>query len=136
MNAALKRQVRRRAGNCCEYCQIHQELEPSPHHIDHVIARKHHGADDDGNLCLACMNCSLGKGSNVSGTDAPSAKLVRLFHPRTDNWKSHFRWEGAILLGRTAIGRATVDVLNINREDRVLMRRSLIDEDRFPPPIQ
>jgi hypothetical protein len=37
------------------------------------------------------------------------------------------------LLGRTAVGRTTIDVLNINYPDRVEHRRLLIAEGVFPP---
>lgn len=36
-------------------------------------------------------------------------------------------------MGRTAVGRATVDVLNINRPDRVALRQILIEDGLFPP---
>jgi hypothetical protein len=48
-------------------------------------------------------------------------------------WFRHFRWDGPRLVGRTAVGRATVAVLDMNDEDRVELRQSLIDEGVFPP---
>jgi hypothetical protein len=41
-------------------------------------------------------------------------------------WNEHFTWDGAILIGRSAVGRATIDVLRINDPDRVEHRRLLI----------
>lgn len=55
-------------------------------------------------------------------------KIVRLFNPRVDAWGEHFHWEGAVLTGKTAIGRVTVQVLNINRADSLLLRECLIRE--------
>ena len=49
------------------------------------------------------------------------------------NWAEHFEWRGALLSGRTGIGRATVKLLAINHPDYVLLRESLIDEGTFPP---
>ena len=43
MNAALRRLVWNRAQSRCEYCQIHQDFDELPHHIDHIIALKHGG---------------------------------------------------------------------------------------------
>lgn len=58
--------------------------------------------------------------------------MVRLFHPRQDSWPEHFEWNGAILVGRTPVGRATVELLAINHPDYVLLRESLIEEGVFP----
>ena len=53
--------------------------------------------------------------------------LVPLFSPRRQTWSDHFFWSGPYLEGRTAVGRATVDVLCINLPDRVEQRKALID---------
>jgi hypothetical protein len=68
----------------------------------------------------------------LAGIDPTTSRLVRLFHPRRHVWGYHFRWNGALLLGATAIGRTTVRVLNINAEYRVWMRSELIAEGKFP----
>jgi hypothetical protein len=99
--------------------------------IDHVIARKHHGKDEPGNLALACFACNNHKGSNIAGVDEASGDIVRLFHPRQDNWDEHFDWSGAVLLGRTPIGRVTIDVLAINLPHRVRLRQMLVVEGVF-----
>ena len=125
--------VRRRAKNFCEYCLLHQCYDLLPHHVDHVIARKHQGSNTEDNLALACVNCSLAKGPNIAGRDARTGKLSPLFDPRVHVWNEHFRWRGPLVIGRTIIGRATVAVLNMNRPDRVALRRMLIAEEIFPP---
>jgi 5-methylcytosine-specific restriction endonuclease McrA len=51
--AELRRQVVERAGNCCEYCLLPQELVASPHQVDHVIAEKHGGQTVIENLALS-----------------------------------------------------------------------------------
>ena len=84
------------------------------------------------NLALACFNCNTFKGTNIAGMDPMTHQLTPLFHPRQHNWDEHFTWDGPVLVGRTPIGRATVDVLRINLPDRVEHRRSLIEEDVFP----
>jgi hypothetical protein len=60
---------------------------------------------------------------------------VRLFHPRRDDWENHFHWQGAHLVGQTAIGRATIALLEINLPQRVALRQALMDEGVFPPAI-
>jgi hypothetical protein len=136
MKASLRRLVWTRAQRRCEYCLIHQDQDELPHHIDHIIAVKHRGPTIESNLALACANCSLGKGSNIAGTDTRSGKIVRLFHPRLDGWQDHFRWSGARLQGITAIGRATIAVLNINQPDRVALRAELIAQGVFLAPAK
>ena len=132
MNAELKRFIRQRAGGCCEYCRLRQDYDFLPQHIDHIIARKHGGADDPTNLCLACANCSLAKGPCISGKDTRTGRMARLFNPRRDLWSKHFRWRDAKLAGKTAIGRTTIRVLNINDPDRVALRQSLLAQGLFP----
>ena len=101
--------------------------------IDHIIARKHRGPSVAGNLALSCLVCNGHKGPNLAGIDPASRKIVRLFHPRLHKWTHHFRWDGAVLIGRTPIGRVTVIVLEINLPYRVAIRQALIDEGVFPP---
>jgi len=82
----------------------------------------------ESNLALACFHCNTHKGPNVAGMDRLTGQIVRLFHPREDQWEDHFEWTGATLIGRTAIGRVTVDVLAINHPHAVAVRESLIRE--------
>jgi 5-methylcytosine-specific restriction endonuclease McrA len=56
MNAALARQVRRRANHCCEYCLMPQAFDDTPFEIDHVIAQKHEGRTVLSNLALSCYH--------------------------------------------------------------------------------
>lgn len=60
-------------------------------------------------------------------------KLYPLFNPRTQRWKRHFRWDHTILVGETKTGIVTVQVLNINKASRVMLRENLLFEGRFPP---
>jgi hypothetical protein len=103
-------------------------------HVDHIVARQHHGTDHPDNLALACLNCNLHKGPNLTGIDPDSGQVVALFHPRRDRWEDHFRWSGALLVAVSMVGRATIDVLAINEPANVNAREALIAEGRFPPP--
>ena len=71
--------------------------------------------------------------SAISGRDRLTRKLTPLFNPRRHKWSRHFRWEGARLVGRTPIGRVTVEVLNVNDPFRVELREELMEEGLFPP---
>ncbi|MBI4585072.1 MAG: HNH endonuclease [Planctomycetes bacterium] len=133
MDEALRQYVRRRANQCCEYCQLHESHEPFfSFQIEHIITKQHGGSDSKGNLAWACHHCNLHKGPNLSGRDPESRKIVHLFNPRRHKWNRHFYWDGPILVGRTAIGRATIATLGINLSHRVILRETLIVEGVFP----
>jgi hypothetical protein len=133
MDSALRNAVRRRARCLCEYCLLPEAQVPVAFQVEHIVARQHRGPTTLGNLALACDRCNLHKGPNLSGIDPRTRKVVRLFHPRRMKWARHFRWDGPYLIGRTAVGRATVAVLDMNHEERIELRQSLIDEGLFPP---
>jgi len=133
MDASLERLVWERAVHRCEYCLVPQQADVLPFHIDHIIAQQHGGETVSSNLALACYACNLHKGPNLSGRDPRTRKIVRLFDPRRHTWQRHFRWNGPVLVGRSAIGRATVVTLGINLPHRVELRQFLIGEGTFPP---
>jgi hypothetical protein len=133
MGAALTQLVWQRAKRHCEYCQLPQEADDRPFEIDHIRSRKHHGPTIASNLALSCFRCNSFKGSDISGIDKSTRKLMPLFNPRRHKWAKHFRWEGPYLIGRTPIGRVTVALLHINDEYRVELREMLIEEGVFPP---
>jgi hypothetical protein len=132
MDESLIRLVRERAAETCEYCRLPQTAHPNRFPIDHIISRQHHGPTALGNLALSCLNCNSYKGPNIAGLDPIGRKLTKLFNPRRHKWDRHFRWQGPVLIGRTAVGRVTIDVLNMNHPEVVELREALIDEGRFP----
>jgi len=82
MDRELEELVWRRAGGRCEYCQLAQESHELAFEIDHFIALKHRGPTRASNLCLACFACNNHKGTNISGIDPKTKKIVPLFNPR------------------------------------------------------
>ena len=130
MDSRTRQLVRDRANHCCEYCGRTQESSTFPLQIEHVIPKKHGGADADTNLALACMDCNLAKGPNLAGRESGSEQLVPLFNPRTQDWNEHFERRGVLVLGRTAVGRVTSNVLNFNSEERLAQRVQQQHEDR------
>jgi hypothetical protein len=133
MERALVDLVWNRAHFCCEYCQLPQRHLLVPFEIDHVIAKKHGGETVPENLCLACYFCNTFKGPNVGGFDRQTRRFVQLFNPRRHHWRRCFRWAGPLLVGRTPIGRVTVQVLDINNSQAFALRQSLMDEGLFRP---
>src|SRR5205085_826396 len=132
MAKSRRRQIWDRAEGRCEYCRLPQTCTTLPHEVDHIRARKHRGPTTLLNTCLACAGCNGAKGSNAAGYDPDTDTLVPLFNPRTDDWNEHFMWDGPFLGGRTAIARATIEVLRINCRLRVAHRRFLIEANLFP----
>lgn len=123
MTEAERQQVRVRAGDRCEYCHLPQSAAPAVRfHVEHVVARQHGGVDDLSNVALACNRCNFYKGPNLTAIDAETRQIVRLFDPRNDAWADHFEQQGYRLVGRTATGRATVTLLQMNAPDRVDLR--------------
>jgi HNH endonuclease len=100
-------------------------------HIEHVLPRKHGGSDDPSNLALACERCNAFKGTDLSGIDPDTGQVERLFDPRTQVWSDHFELRGALILGRTSTGRATVAVLGMNEDRRVLLRAEILTLGEF-----
>jgi len=126
MDAATREEGRRRAENRCEYCLLQQEYSRLAHHIEHIVAQQHGGGDTLDNLALACNRCNRHKGPNLTGIDQASGNVVRLFHPRRDQWTAHFSFRGARIEGVTPTGRATVQVLSMNASRRLELRSRLL----------
>src|SRR4051795_46783 len=104
MSDSLERQVRERAKPRCEYCLIPAHISEFTFPVDHIIAQQHRGQTTLDNLALSCPHCNSNKGPNIAGIDPVSEKLTRLFNPRRDRWKTHFAWDGPVILAKTAIG--------------------------------
>jgi hypothetical protein len=63
--------------------------------------------------------------------DPHSGEVVALFNPRRHIWREHFVWQGARLGGIADAGRATVQLLQINRADAVAVRKLLMQAGIF-----
>jgi hypothetical protein len=131
MEAGLEQLVWQRANRHCEYCQIPADISLLPFQIDHIIAIKHGGQTTLDNLALSCERCNSHKGPNIAGY--LEGQHIPLFNPRQDRWLDHFEWRGPILIGKTSVGKVTVEVLSINLPYRVTLRTALIEEGLFPP---
>lgn len=125
IDAAKRATVRMRAADCCEYCQRSQSASPLiPLQIEHIVSRKHGGSDELDNLALACVECNLHKGSDLTGIDPESGIVTTLFNPRRDRWADHFAWEGLRIAGRSSVGRTTARLLQLNAPARIRVRRA------------
>jgi hypothetical protein len=131
MSDALYAAVRFRARFRCEYCRLPEAASDFTFPVDHVIARQHQGQTTLENLALACPRCNAHKGPNLATVDWPSEDLVRLYRPRQDRWEDHFRMEGAVIMGGTAIGKGTARLFDMNSARRVATRQWLMEEGLF-----
>ena len=126
VSAALRAEVRSRARFRCEYCLWLESLTLVGHEVDHIIAVKHGGETVAENLALCCTLCNKHKGSDLASIDRETGDMERLFHPRRDQWREHFELRGGEIVARTAIGRVSVRLLQLNRLERIREREVMI----------
>lgn len=88
---------------------------------------------------MACRNCNEGRGDRCEGADPQTGEVVSLFNPRIERWSEHFAWDTSRtrLIGLTATGRATVELLDVN-DDRhgghsVRIRERDVADGYHPP---
>ena len=134
ISASLRRLVESRAGRVCEYCLIHADDVFVGCQVDHIISEKHGGPTAAENLAYACSYCNRQKGSDVGSIEKVTGQFIRLFNPRTDSWRDHFRLVGVRIEWRTPIGEATVRVLKLNEALRVEERETLKRHGKYPSP--
>jgi hypothetical protein len=133
INAALRREVIERAGNCCEYCLLGSQDRAIDFVIDHIIAEKHGGPTQSDNLCLSCYWCNSFKGSDLSSVDwEVDSAIIPLYNPRQQQWDTHFRLDGLRIVPLTATGRVTVFLLQLNETERIKERRLLMELGVYP----
>lgn len=132
ISAALRREVRERARERCEYCLLTESQAFGPHEPDHLIAHKHGGESISENLALSCLDCNRFKGSDIASIDPITRKLVALFNPRLQIWSEHFRVNGGEIVPLTASGRATERLLKLNLQSRLEVRAELAAVGLYP----
>ncbi len=65
--------------------------------------------------------------------DPETGEVVPIFNPRQQIWKEHFGWKGVEVLGLTAVGRATINALSLNRPIMLAIRGEEAFFNRHPP---
>jgi 5-methylcytosine-specific restriction endonuclease McrA len=126
MDAATTQFIRQRAGNRCEYCHLPQNFSGLRFHIEHIVARQHRGPEDADNLALACPECNVHKGTNLTSVDPDTSKVTPLFHPRRERWTDHFTLVDGGIVGKTPPGRTTAWLLEMNTAERLRLRQRLV----------
>lgn len=130
--ARLREAVQKRARDRCEYCQLSQVAQEATFHVDHITPRAQGGPTIVENLALACVSCSLRKGSHTTAVDLSTGNAVRLFNPRLESWSDHFAWLGIEIIAKSPIGRAMIMLLDLNRPSIQAIRSEEMERGRHP----
>ncbi len=133
--SSLRQRISKQARYRCGYCLSQEAIVGAPMEIEHIFPRSLGGHTAEDNLWLACSLCNEYKGTRTTAEDPESGQTVLLFNPRHDSWNEHFAWvdSGARMIGKTAVGRATVRVLRLNRRSLVRSRRYWVSAGWHPP---
>ena len=129
---ALRRDVIKRAGNCCEYCLLRQSDIFLSFEVDHIVSEKHDGETKIDNLCLSCPDCNRNKGSDIGSFDRQTKLLTPFFNPRIQDWNDHFRLDDFVIEPLTDIGRVTVRLLKMNLLERIEDRKIYSETGVYP----
>ncbi|MEZ4662735.1 MAG: HNH endonuclease signature motif containing protein [Caldilineaceae bacterium] len=131
----LRQQIALQSRYRCGYCLTSQLIVGPLLEIDHIIPESRGGSSEEDNLVLACPVCNSHKGVQIDAVDPITQTRVRLYNPRAEAWPEHFHWldQGAVIEGKTAIGRATVIALDMNHPDTVAARHLWIVAGWHPP---
>ena len=128
VSAALRRLVRTRAQGRCEYCMTPEAYAPEAFSVEHILPRSKRGPTIADNLALSCQGCNNHKFTRIRALDPVTELTVPLYHPRQHAWHDHFVWlpDARRLLGISPTGRATVEMLRLNRPGLMGLREALI----------
>jgi hypothetical protein len=133
----LEQQLLADAGFRCGYCLIDERLTGIPLSIEHLLPESRGGTTERTNLWRSCRPCNEFKGAKVEALDPLSQEMVPLFNPRLQPWQDHFSWDetGILIVGRTTVGRATIDALQLNRSLALSARRRWVAVGWHPPDL-
>lgn len=132
VSVKLRKLVKRRAHNTCEYCLMHEDDTFFNFQIDHIISLKHGGITIENNLAYACAICNNSKGADLGSFVENPSELIRFYNPRIDEWRKHFKIENAEIIPVTEIGKVTIKIFRLNDKHRIIERERLIDVGDFP----
>ncbi|OQY43267.1 MAG: HNH endonuclease [Anaerolineaceae bacterium 4572_78] len=131
----LRQLVSERDKHRCAYCLTTEQNCGLRMHIDHIIPTFAGGKTNLDNLCLACFSCNVYKGAKQTGIDPYTNKTIAIFQPLKQKWSDHFTWDEnkTKIIGLTACGRATVQLLKLNNSTVVKARRRWVSAGWHPP---
>ncbi len=135
VSKALRERIQQHFKNRCSYCQSSQQFVPIAFEVEHIQPVAKGGTNVEDNLCLSCRMCNAYKGMQIEARDPATNHLTPLFNPRTQKWDDHFEWssEGVMIVGKTPVGRSTVDALQLNHYLRLEPRKLWVKVGKHPP---
>ena len=133
--ARQKQRLAARAGYCCEYCFSQNKFGVQTFSAEHIRPQAHGGETTLDNMAFSCQGCNGYKGIKTTARDPTTKTIVPLYNPRQDRWDDHFEWSADFLtiIGLTPSGRATIELLRVNRTEVVNLRRVLRLVGEHPP---
>lgn len=135
ISKADKKSVKKRANGYCEYCFSKEEFCPDSFSMEHIIPLAKNGEHSLDNLANSCQGCNNLKYTSTEFLDKVTGEYFSLYNPRKHIWAEHFQWSENYLhlIGISAIGRVTIELLQLNRKGVVNLRRALIALNEHPP---
>jgi HNH endonuclease len=132
---SIRKAVIERAKDCCEYRVGQQAYSMDTFSIEHTFPRSKGGTNDFNNLALSCQGCNTCKHTYIDAIDPETNQTVPLYNPRKNKWEEHFSWseDYTLILGLTPTGRATIDLLQLNRLGNQNLRQVLYLTGYHPP---
>jgi len=127
-----------RANGLCEYCKSPANISSQPFVVEHIFPKSKGGKSIQENTALSCQGCNNYKYNKTAGIDSLTGKTARIFNPRKQSWSAHFAWsnDGIEIIGLSATGRVTLDLLKLNRQELQNLRQLLGEAGKHPPKHQ
>jgi HNH endonuclease len=118
VSVSLQKEVIERAHDCCEYCLSPADYSVDFFHFDHIIPIYFGGLTVLENLARSCGGCNGYKGNKIKYFDPLTNLSCPIYNPRISIWSHHFQWsdDKLRLIGKTATGRTTIELLRLNRK--------------------
>jgi hypothetical protein len=132
----LRARIQEADRGLCRYCLVSEINTGMPLTYDHITPRAKGGATSFENVCRACRPCNEFKGTVTHALDPLTGEHVPLFDPRMQTWADHFAWSAdrTRVEGLSAVGRATVVALRMNRPAITTARGRWAEAGWHPPP--
>ncbi len=132
---AVQRKVIQLSNDCCEYCLHPESHSTDYYHFDHINPFLKEDRHSIFNIARSCGRCNILKSQKTDAFDPLTGKNFPLYNPRQNRWTDHFQWseDSLVINGLTEIGRATIELLDLNRSSAVKLRRLLKTAGLHPP---
>jgi hypothetical protein len=119
----------------CRYCLASELNTGMPLTYDHIHPRSKGGETSFENVCRACRPCNEFKSDATHALDPLTGEPTPLFNPRAEAWTTHFTWsaDGTRVEGVSAVGRATIVALRMNRPAIITARGRWAEAGWHPP---